>query len=765
MAAARQIHVNGVVQGVGFRPFIYGLAQRYSLTGWVRNTSAGVDIEVVGDGEALESFTQAITAEAPPLSRIESVEWHEIAPNGYTRFEIKHSAAVEGAYQPISPDMAVCEDCLLEVFDETDRRHRYAFTNCTNCGPRFTIIQDIPYDRPKTTMSAFQMCPECQAEYDNPLDRRFHAQPNACPVCGPRLELIPSPEHDVPETWDELPEDEIKATCELVRDGYIVAIKGIGGFHLACDATNPAAVQELRRRKGRAAKPFAVMMPDMGTVTRFCEVSFTAAQALDSRERPIVLLPLKPNSGIAEAVAPGLTELGVMLPYTPLHYLLFESPRDFPPALVMTSGNFSEEPIATTNADAVRRLGPLADAFLLHNREIHIRCDDSVVRPLDDHIQPLRRSRGYAPYPIPLAFDAAPLLAAGAELKNTFCLARDQYAFMSQHIGDLANYEALQSYEHSVEHLSRLFRVMPEAVAHDLHPDYMATRYAMQRPEPKIAVQHHHAHMASGLAEHKRPADEQAIGVIFDGTGLGTDGAIWGGEILIGGYGDYQRFAYLKYVPLPGGDAATLKPYRVALAHLWGSGIAWEPELPPVQAAPEAERGIIRQQLDKRLNAPLTSSMGRLFDAVASLIGVLQEVTYEAQGAIWLEAQTDRAEMGAYPFEIGDDEPYQIDPAPLFRAIIRDQRAGVPAAKISARFHNGVAQMIADLCQMAREKTDLNSVVLSGGVFQNHTLQGKTVPLLQAAGFTVYTHRLVPPNDGGLALGQAAVAAYKLKFG
>jgi hydrogenase maturation protein HypF len=768
--SARRVTVTGVVQGVGFRPFIYGLAQRHALTGWVRNTSAGVEIEAEGEPDALDAFTRAITAEAPPLSRIESVRSEAIAGNGYVRFEIRHSAAVEGAYQPISPDMATCDDCLREIFDPSDRHYRYAFTNCTNCGPRFTIIQDIPYDRPKTTMARFEMCPDCQHEYDNPLDRRFHAQPNACPACGPRLELLPSPDHDVPPEWDDLPDDEIEAARDLLRAGYILAIKGVGGFHLACDATRPAAVAELRRRKGRVAKPFAVMMPDLDTVLRFCEVSFAAAQVLTGRARPIVLLPLRPGAGIAPEVAPGLRELGVMLPYSPLHHLLLERAPGFPPALVMTSGNFSEEPIATDNADALHRLGPLADAFLLHDREIYIRCDDSVVRALDERVLSLRRSRGYAPYPIPLPFESPPLLATGAELKNTFCLARDDHAFMSQHIGDLANYDALRSYQHSVEHLSRLFRVQPEVIAHDAHPDYMATRYAVERAASsavrQIAVQHHHAHLASCLAEHKLPPEDPAIGVIFDGTGLGPDGAIWGGEILIGSYSWYRRFAHLRYTPLPGGDAATLRPYRTALAHLWRAGIDWEPDLAPFQAADSQERTILAQQLDKRLNAPDTSSMGRLFDAVASLAGVLQVVTYEAQAAIWLEHQVDPDETGTYPFEIASsgDAPRLIDPAPALRAILRDLRGGVAVPAVAARFHNGVADMIVETCQLARRSTGIKAVALSGGVFQNSTLLAKTVTRLEEAGFAVFTHELVPPNDGGIALGQAAIAAYIVRY-
>lgn len=780
--SARRIHVTGVVQGVGFRPFIYTLAIEHDLKGWVRNTSAGVDIEVQGTAAALDAFTHAITAQAPPLARIESVRSEVIGlDGGYDRFEIRHSHGVAGAYQPISPDVATCDDCLREILDPEDRRYRYAFTNCTNCGPRFTIIQDIPYDRPQTTMSPFTMCPACQAEYDDPLNRRFHAQPNACPDCGPHLELLPSPDHEIPAGWDDLPEDAIDAARDLLKAGHIVAIKGLGGFHLACDATSPRAVQELRRRKGRAAKPFALMLPNLELAMQYCAISFAAAEALTSRERPIVLLPVKPHWAIntehlpplADEVAPGLREIGVMLPYTPLHHLLLQPAPDFPPALVMTSGNYSEEPIATGNADAVQRLGPMVDAFLLHNRNIYIRNDDSVIRALKDSMMPLRRSRGYAPYPVELPFEAPLILAAGAELKNTFCLTRAQHAFMSQHIGDLANYDALQSYQHSIDHMERLFRVKPELVAHDAHPDYMASKYAVQRADadhlPRVVIQHHHAHLASCLAENRIPPEDPAIGIIFDGTGLGTDHAIWGGEILIGSYSWYRRFAHLAYIPLPGGDAATLRPYRTALAHLWQAGIPWNDDLAPVGHASDQERTIIRQQLVKQLNAPLTSSMGRLFDAVAALTGVLQLVTYEAQGAIWLEAQADEGETGSYPFAIQTPAeakgPHLIDPAPVLRAIIADLRGGVPVPVIAARFHNGVADIIQAICEAARDATGIRRAVLSGGVFQNATLYRQTIPRLEEIGLTVYTHQLVPPNDGGLALGQAAIAAYQTMNG
>ncbi len=791
--AARRVHVSGVVQGVGFRPFVYGLAQRLALYGWVRNTSAGVEIVVEGAPDTLDAFVQALRTEAPPLARIEKLHAEPTAPNGYTGFEIRHSEAIAGAYQLISPDVATCDDCLAEIFDPNDRRYRYAFTNCTNCGPRFTIIRDIPYDRPLTTMAAFPMCADCQREYDDPLDRRFHAQPNACPTCGPQLELRPSPHAPLPEgaqrarsggvqgtaspaggAGGKAPAsptaaDPLTRTRELLRTGHIVAVKGLGGFHLACDATDPQAAAALRARKRRPHKPFAVMMPDLATVCRFCEVSEAAAALLSGKERPIVLLPLKPDAPIAPNVAPELRELGVMLPYTPLHHLLLEPAPNFPPALVMTSGNLSDEPIVTENEAALQKLAPLADAFLLHNRAIHVRCDDSVLRVRGERVTPLRRSRGYAPEPLPLPFDAPPLLAVGAELKNTFCLARERHAFPSQHIGDLSNYEALQSYERAVAHMEHLFRLRPQLLVHDLHPDYMATRYAERRAAreglPRLAVQHHHAHLAACMAEHALPPGTQLIGVIFDGTGVGTDGAIWGGEILLGGYGDFRRFAHLRYIPLPGGDAATLRPYRTALAHLWAAGLPWADDLPPVQAADAQERAVVRQQLEKRLNAPLTSSMGRLFDAAAALMGVLQRVSYEAQGAIWLEAQTAHDEPGSYPLAVtppeAPDAPHTLDPAPLWRALLADLRAGVAVPRMAARFHNGVAEAIGALCRLAREASGLNAVALSGGVFQNAVLLERAIVLLEGDGFTVYTHRRVPPNDGGLALGQAAIAAFR----
>jgi len=771
--SARYIHITGVVQGVGFRPFVYNLAAELELLGWVLNSSSGVEIEAIGPPDALEAFARRLESDAPPLARIETITVREIEVSDVElptpdRFAIRHSEAQPGGFQPISPDISICEDCLDELFDPDDRRYRYPFINCTNCGPRFTIIQDIPYDRPQTTMAPFEMCPDCQAEYDDPTDRRFHAQPNACPVCGPQV-AFRDPDSDGEPTL-AVEDQAVQATREALMDGRVVAIKGLGGFHLACDATNDEAVRRLRERKGRVDKPFALMAFDLETVRQLCAVSEGERQLLTSRERPIVLLKERPGSPVSPAVAPGNDTLGVMLPYTPLHYVLLEPTAGFPPALVMTSGNYSEEPIATGNREAMERLGDLADAFLLHDREIHARCDDSVTRALapgpsdveTGQEMPIRRSRGYAPYPIHLPFKAPQILAVGGELKNTFCLTRDQYAFLSQHIGDMENYETLSFFERMVEQLKRTFRIEPRIIAHDLHPGYLSTRYAKELAgayDARIAIQHHHAQVASCMAEHGLTGERPVIGVAFDGTGYGTDGAIWGGEFLIMDYGSFRRAAHLNYVPLPGGDAAIRRPYRIALAHLWAAGVPWDEDLPPVQAASPEERRVLAQQLEREVNTVSTSSSGRLFDAVSALAGVRQEINYEAQAAIELETLTQEDVDEAYSFAYGQGSA--IDTAPLIRAVVTDVKDGVPPGVIAARFHNGVARMIRDVSIELREESGLNEVALSGGVFQNVTLLERLLPLLRQADFTVYTHRLVPPNDGGLSLGQAAIAAVK----
>jgi hydrogenase maturation protein HypF len=771
----QRLHVTGIVQGVGFRPFVYSLASQLDLAGWVSNTSSGVIIEVEGESQSLDQFQSKLITQAPPLAHIEKVEAQELPPDGFTHFEIRASQVEPGAFQPISPDIATCDDCLREMNDPRDRRYRYPFTNCTNCGPRFTIIKDIPYDRPETTMAAFPMCPDCAREYHDPLDRRFHAQPVACPDCGPQVWLVLSHSQtsdrevklavERPEPGPDgrlmypLGEDAIHITLELLSQGKIVGIKGLGGFHLACDATNPQAVADLRSRKGRREKPFALMMADEEQVASYCRLSPRERELLLSRERPIVLLWRKEGAApaIVEAVAPNQDILGVMLPYTPLHHLLFPPGRANP--LVMTSGNFSEEPIATTNHEALTRLAPLADAFLVHDRDIHIRTDDSVVRIYQGQELPVRRSRGYAPYPVHLPVETPQVLAVGAELKNTFCLTRENYAFMSQHIGDMENYETLCSFEDGVAHFEKLFRVEPQFIAYDLHPDYMATRYALERADkeslPAIGVQHHHAHIAACLADNGYDGAEPVIGVSFDGTGYGPDGAVWGGEFLIADYTKYTRPFHLDYLPLPGGDAATRVPARTALAYLLHSGIEDMESLPPTIYLSPQERAIVEKQYRTGLNSPLTSSMGRLFDAVASLVGVRQAVNYEAQAAIELEAIADPEERGAYSFQILAG---RISAAPVIQSIITDYRTGLPADKIAARFHNGVAAMIRSVCLQMRRDGGLEQVALSGGVFQNVILLQRTTELLADSGFTILIHHQVPPNDGGLALGQALIA-------
>ncbi len=717
------IHITGIVQGVGFRPFVYGLAKNLDLMGWVRNTSAGVDIEVEGKLDVLNEFLRALKEDCPPLARIDSIETVSCPPNGFSAFEIVHSEPIPGAFIPISPDVSICEDCYREMLDPNDRRYLYPFINCTNCGPRFTIIQDIPYDRPKTTMAPFEMCLACRSEYEDPLDRRFHAQPVACPDCGPQVWL----ETKNQPTVNGKRKDAIFQTQHLLAAGEILAIKGLGGFHLACDALNPTAVAELRRRKLRVDKPFALMLPDIQTVEQYCHVSESERELLISRQRPIVLLARKLGTSIAPAVAPNQNTLGVMLPYTPLHYLLFSkmraktenpknpSPVAYPPsALVMTSGNLSEEPIAYTNDEAREQLTSLADAFMMHNREIQTRCDDSVVRARKLGVwkngpqpYPIRRSRGYAPNPIKLPWvDAPQVLATGPELKNTFCLTKDNYAFLSHHIGDMENFETLQSFEEGIEHFEQLFRIEPKFIAYDLHPDYLATRYAKARSEREtimaVGIQHHHAHIAACMADNGLSGEIPVIGVSFDGTGYGDDGAIWGGEFLLADYQSYQRFAHLDYTPLPGGDAAVRKPARIALAHLWKTGLDWDQNLPAVKYLCGDDMTLLRSMLENDINCPRTSSMGRLFDAVAALAGVRGEVNYEGQAAIEFEALADPSEGDDYPFEFTGGT---LKTSQMLSAVINDIHGGVPISRISAKFHNGLANIILEICTtMRREK-------------------------------------------------------------
>jgi len=763
VAIRAQVVVRGIVQGVGFRPFVYRLAQEHQLSGWVLNSTQGVVIEVEGPRERIDGFIVELRASPPPQAVIERVETNLLPPVGYSSFIIE--ASREGnEFVLVSPDICICADCLNELRNRQDRRWAYPFINCTNCGPRFTIISDIPYDRPKTTMSVFTMCPHCNEEYHNPADRRFHAQPNACSLCGPHLELARNGARPAEAPLEGEP---IEVARRLLAEGATVAVKGLGGFHLACDATNAGAVATLRERKQRVDKPFAVMSLDVDTVRRYCQVSEGEAQLLESPARPIVLLRRKPGSPIAAEVAPANNNLGVMLPYTPLHYLLLgDGGAPMPLALVMTSGNMAEEPIAIGNQEALERLSPLADYFVLHNRDIYVRCDDSVTRLFRGREAMLRRSRGYAPFPVRLDLELKEILACGAELKNTFCLTKGTYAFLSQHIGDMENYETLASYQASVEHFQKLFRVDPQAVAYDLHPDYLATRYALELAEAqglrRVPVQHHHAHVVSCMAENG--VDGEVIGVALDGTGYGTDGRIWGGEFLLADYRRFRRLGHLKYVPLPGGEAAIKRPYRMAVSHLLSAfgeealGLSlglWA----QIEAT---ELALVRRMMAAGVNCPLTSSCGRLFDAVSALLGVRGVVNYEGQAAIELEMLAAEGVDEAYDWSRPSSYPIIIDPAPVLRAVVSDLRRGVDPAVISAKFHNTIADIIVGVSQAARERTGINRVALSGGVFQNVYLLGRTLDGLERQGFEALIHHRVPTNDGGIALGQAVIANARL---
>lgn len=752
MKTRARLLVKGIVQGVGFRPFIYNLAIAHSLKGWVLNSTEGVSIEAEGDKSVLADFVDRVQHKAPPLASVDSVDVKYLPPAHYDTFVIRHSAGDKSKYIKISPDVCTCDDCLDELFHTQDRRYRYPFLNCTNCGPRFTIIKDIPYDRENTTMHGFRMCPSCQAEYDDPTNRRFHAQPNACPVCGPRVTLE--------DLQNEIQcDDPVRRAIELLCAGKIIAVKGLGGFHLACDAENDDAVKTLRERKRRTYKPFAIMFANMEKIGQYCSVTEEEEQLLKNVQRPIVLLKKLPNSAISTSVAPNNNHFGAMLPYTPLHHLLLDSPLS---ALVMTSGNISEEPIAVDNNEAERRLADLADYFLVHNRDIHMRCDDSVAVVHKGHQVMTRRSRGYAPYPVDLDFSMKEVLACGPELKNTFCLTKDNHAFVSHHIGDLQNIEAYNYYQDTIEHYKNLFRVDPEVVAYDLHPEYLSTKYALAQENIElVGVQHHHAHVVSCMAENG--LDQQVIGVACDGTGYGPDGAIWGCEFLIADQSDFRRYAHLKYIPLPGGDAAAREPYRMAISYLYstfGEDFA-SIDIPFIKRMDGKKTAMIGRMIERGINAPLTSSCGRLFDAVSSLIGVRDVVTYEAQAAIELEmiAASDVSE--AYKYEISaatSSTCLTIDVREMFREIVSDLKRNISKAVVSAKFHNTVANFIVMVCEHIRGNYGINEVVLSGGVFQNRYLLTVVCHELEDRGFVPYFHKRVPTNDGGISLGQAVIA-------
>jgi hydrogenase maturation protein HypF len=706
----RRFHVQGVVQGVGFRPFVYGLARRHVLGGFVLNDGDGVVIEAEGEPRALDEFAAALREEAPALARVEAVVAEPLTVRGELGFTIAASE-VAGRTALIPPDVATCYDCLRELFDPADRRYRYPFVNCTQCGPRFTIVRSVPYDRPNTTMAGFPLCADCRAEYEDPGDRRFHAEPIACPVCGPRLSMP------------------LEEAVGLLRDGAIVAVKGLGGYHLACDAANEGAVARLRARKHREEKPFALMTADPDLLA---QVGAAEADLMLSRERPIVLVPRRDGAPVAPSVAPGTPWLGVMLPYTPLHHLLL---ADVGGSLVMTSGNRSDEPIAFDDEEARERLGGIADAFLAHDRPIHRRCEDSVVRGAF----PVRRSRGFAPGALPLPVAAArPLVAAGAELKSTFCVARGGEAFLSPHLGDLDSGLAYRAFRTDLEVYLAMLAVEPEVIVHDLHPEYLATKWALEQEAELVGVQHHHAHAAACLAEHGEQGP--ALALVFDGTGYGTDGTLWGGELLRCDLASFERLAHLDPVPLAGGEAAIREPWRAAAAYL---------EL-AARPVPFERWRVVRESL--KVNAPLSSGMGRLFDAVAAVLGVRERVSYEGQAAVELEQLAGETPAEPYPWRFGKG-------AELVRAVHDDLAGGRPRAEVAAAFHESIAAGAATACA---ELGEPRTVVLSGGSFQNLRLLASTRRRLEKLGFRVLAHRLVPPNDGGISYGQAAIAARRM---
>ena len=749
---ARQLSVHGIVQGVGFRPFIYQLAHRMGLAGQVANTSAGVTICVEGAATAVDAFSGAITAEAPPLARITEISETPVDPTGSNNFRIVTSQRGTSRNTLISPDVAVCSDCLRELFDPRDRRHRYPFINCTNCGPRYTIIDDVPYDRPHTSMRHFTMCAQCQGEYDDPMDRRFHAQPNACPVCGPHVRLTDANGNGLANG------DPMGTAVRMLRDGLILAIKGLGGFHLAVDAANQEAVRRLRQRKRREEKPFALMVADIDKASALADLNDDDTALMASPQRPIVLMAKKHGHGIADAVAPCNRYFGIMLPYTPLHHLLLA--EGFA-ALVMTSANLSEEPICIDNDEAVRRLDGIADAHLNHNRDIYLRSDDSIVRHAAGRQRFLRRSRGYVPVPIFLKQTQTPVLACGALLKNTVCLTRSDQAFLSQHIGDLENAETLSFFELTVKHLQRILDVSPELVAHDLHPDYLSTQYAMALDGvPKTGVQHHHAHIVATMAEHhlKGPV----IGLSFDGTGYGADGKSWGGEVLAATSARFTRLAHMDYVPMPGSNAAIREPWRMAVSYLlkaFGEEI-FSGQLPMFSTLAPSSVETVAAMAVKGFNSPVTSSMGRLFDAAAAIAGIRNTVRYEGQADMELEMAADRTVTAAYDYDwISEGGCYRLLPEPIIRGVTEDVLSGKPVSVVSMAFHNTLIRMIAGLCQQVRGDTGMDRVAMGGGVFQNTILLEGLTESLEGCGFKVYSPQLVPANDGGIALGQAVAAA------
>ena len=733
------------MQGVGFRPFIYNLAVSCELTGFVSNTAQGVTIEVEGTTNLIDIFIKDIKLKSPPLSLITDLSFKEIKPINSENFIIKDSMGDKSIATLISPDIAVCSDCLKELFDLNDRRFHYPFINCTNCGPRYTIIDNIPYDRPYTSMKDFKMCVDCQAEYDNPANRRFHAQPNACPKCGPQIRLF-----DVKHNLQNV-ENIIATTIKKLNEGKIIAIKGLGGFHLAVSATNNNAVQRLRKLKGRDEKPFALMVRDLKVACQYCLISKEEEQALASPIAPIMLLKKIPNCPIAKSVAPGNDYLGLMLPYTPLHHVLFQD-LDIP--LIMTSANYSEEPICINNDEAFERLKNIADYFLIHNRDIYLRSDDSVAIYLANKFRYLRRSRGIVPQPVFVKSTGSDVLAVGGELKNTVCLLKENKAVISQHIGDLENIEAYNFFQLTIDHLQRIFDTKPEIIVHDMHPQYFSTQWTKEQPDIQtIAVQHHHAHLAACMAENQ--LTDPVIGIIMDGTGYGTDGTIWGGEVLIGNYKGFDRFAHFEQMPLPGGNAAIKSPWRTAVSYLYKT---FDKSFPNLPFNGDYDIQPIIEMVDKNINSPLTSSCGRLFDAVAAMSGGRQTIRYEAQAAIELMQAFETINVRPFSFMIEQKKDHrEILLQPIIRSVVRSIQNNESFSKISSRFHNTLVQIYLEIAKDARNETGITQVVLSGGVFQNMVLFEHTILALEKANFIVYTHSQVPTNDGGISLGQALI--------
>ena len=748
----RVILVRGTVQGVGFRPFVYGLAMELGLGGFVRNQVSGVSIEIEGEIPAIESFMLLLKSRLPTLAQIDEISWTAAAVIGEKLFRIEASDVGAGGQIVIAPDAATCEDCLRELFDPADRRYRYPFLNCSNCGPRLTIVTGAPYDRGRTTMAKFAMCAACRAEYEDPANRRFHAQPTACPVCGPRLLAMDADGKAIKVG------DAVRWFAEAILSGKIGAMKGLGGYHLICDAGNAGAVAELRRRKHRYEKPFAVMVSDLGAARELCEIDSAEEELLVSRRRPIVLLRKRPKMSVTEAVAPGNPMLGVMLPYTPLHHLLMKEVGGR--SLVMTSGNRWDEPIVIDEAEAVEVLRGICDLFLAHDRPIHVRCDDSVTRVVGGMESPIRRSRGYAPQPISLPMECAlPILAVGGQLKGTFALGSGKRAILSHHMGDLDHFKAFSAFVRDVALYEELFDFKPGLIVHDLHPDYSSTRYALGRGIECFGVQHHHAHMASCMAEHGLTGP--VIGVSFDGTGYGLDGVIWGGEFLVGDFREFKRAGHFRYIAMPGGEKAVREPWRMAAAHLLDAGTKCSGFRARVD--PNAVR-MLETMIRRKFNSPMTSSVGRLFDAVASLIGAVDRVSYEGQAAIRLEELASMtSESGLYPVEIAKlDEVWIVDTRPIILSVACEADAGVEKELMSRKFHSTMAKIVSEMCLRIFEATKIRDVVLSGGSFMNCLMTMAVCEELGRGGFVVHRQRLVPPNDGGLCLGQLMIAASKV---